>query len=441
MRKTLAVAWNEYLRNVRSKAFIIGVVLMPVLMGAGVFIIAIERSVKDVAPQSFVLIDRTGLLAGPIGRALEERNRSAIWDEREPDRQVRPRFLLEAAPEAGTEAELQLELARRVKDKELLGWMVVGADVPAGDGADASLAWLTNTPTNEALPNWLAEQIHEFMRQRRFDAAGLDLGLMQKLSARAPLEKKGLPSVGAEGELREAQASNDAANIAVPSVLAFLIYMLIFMNAPAMMNAVLEEKIQKIAEVLVSAVTPFELMGGKLLAAVMGALTLAVLYVGAGLLFLHNVEGVPPAVVEAVGPGILAWFGVFLVLGLLMYGSICTALGAACSELQDAQSLIGPVIMLCVFPMMFFGAIISHPDSTVSRVVSFIPTATPMLMLLRVAMPPGVPWWELLLSVLTTLLFCVGCIFAGSRIFRIGLLSQGQTPKFTQLIRWALSRR
>ncbi|MGQ0554052.1 MAG: ABC transporter permease [Planctomycetota bacterium] len=441
--KAWTVGWNEYLRSVRTKAFLVGVLVMPLLMGAGLIVAIVAKETKDVADQHYVVIDRTGAMTPVLDAAAEARHRDGIWKGK-PDadgqrEQIAPRFVREElALSAGDPLDLEQELtlAQRVRDKELLGYLVINPEALSEVPEPGALAWHTASPTNNDLPDWLEATLHEELRQQRFQRAGLDAALVSRLSARLELETRGLPSRAAGGTVKAAEASNDVADVAIPIGLMFMIYMLIFMSAPAMLNAVLEEKMQKIAEVLVSAVSPSDLMAGKLIAAVLTSFTLAVIYLGAGVTALNLWPDVPPVITAALGPGILAIFFAFLLLGLIIFGSICTALGAACSELQDAQSLMGPVILVCMAPMFFFGVVLDSPDSTLSRIVSFIPTATPILMMLRVAMPPGVPWWELTAAIAVMLTFSVFCIFAGGRIFRIGLLAQGQTPKFRQLLRW-----
>jgi ABC-2 type transport system permease protein len=219
-----------------------------------------------------------------------------------------------------------------------------------------------------------------------------------------------------------------------------MLFMLVVMSVPALMNNVLEEKMQKIAEVLISSVTPFELMMGKLLSAVCVSMTLGVLYVGTALAFVHNVDDIPPQVLTALNPGILAWFTFFLLLALLIFGSMFSALGSACSELQDAQTLMMPAMILMMLPMFFLGPVIDNPGGPLATILSLIPPFTPLLLFLRMAIPPGVQWWELTLALVLTGAFTSVCVMGSAKIFRIGILSQGQTPTYRNLIGWLMSR-
>ena len=127
------------------------------------------------------------------------------------------------------------------------------------------------------------------------------------------------------------------------------------------------------------------------------------------------------------------WFILFQLLALFIYGSIFSAVGAACTEIRDAQSMMFPAMLGMLVPMWVFLPIIQSPSSAFARVMSLIPPFTPMLMMLRISVPPGPPWWEIALSVVLTVLFMLGCVWASAKIFRIGILSQGQTPSFARL--------
>jgi ABC-2 type transport system permease protein len=133
---------------------------------------------------------------------------------------------------------------------------------------------------------------------------------------------------------------------------------------------------------------------------------------------------------------LVAWFLVFQVLSVLMYGSLFIAVGAACTDTKETQALLMPVMLLACLPMFVVGPILQDPDSSFAEWMSFIPFATPMLMITRQAIPPGVPTWQPLLGVAVVLLTTVLCVYAAGRIFRVGILLQGKGAKFNDLVRW-----
>jgi len=447
MAKAWTVARTEYIRAVRTKGFILGVILMPVLMSGGWIAAKISEEARDVADRRFAVVDRSGRVLPALLEAAAARDEHGIWGQGPAREQERPRCV-PGEPPPGPTAGAVVELSDRVRADELSGFLVVGADVLAplppprddgtqpGDDLDRELAWFTDTPTYGDLPDWIRGSVAELARTTRLGEAGIDPALVARLSASPGLRTMGLAERTASGDVRAAEESSRAATEAVPLILSILLFVLVMSTAPALLNTVLEEKMQKIAEVLVATVDPFDLLLGKLLATTGVALTLSVIYLGAGLAFAGTSDFVPPQVLEAVTPATLAWYVLFQVMALLSYGALYAAIGAACSEMQDAQNLMGPLMMITMVPLFFIGPVLAEPDSTLSTVLSLVPTATPMLMMMRVSAPPGPAWWELVAAVVITGAFTAGCVWAGGRIFRIGILAQGQAPTWRRLWSW-----
>jgi ABC-2 type transport system permease protein len=137
-----------------------------------------------------------------------------------------------------------------------------------------------------------------------------------------------------------------------------------------------------------------------------------------------------------LNPALMAWFILFLICAALMYGSMFLALGSACSSISDAQSLLQPATMLLLLAYLGSFVAIRAPDSSLAIGMSLFPTMTPFTMILRMAIPPGVPGWQVILSI-TILIASTGLVvWAASRIFRIGLLMQGKAPNLPELLRW-----
>jgi ABC-type Na+ efflux pump permease subunit len=204
------------------------------------------------------------------------------------------------------------------------------------------------------------------------------------------------------------------------------------MTSPILLNAVVEEKMQRIAEVLLASVSAGQLLGGKLLAGVGAGLTFAAVYLislALSLAFLNAAHWVPPAA--------YAWFFPFLLCGLLTFGSIFAAFSAASQDLKDTQNFAGAVALFLVVPLMLTIALMEAPDGPVARTLSFIPPISPLLMIMRVAVPPGPAAWEPWLAWILGLMFAVVVIWLAGRIFRIGILSHGRTPGWRDILRWA----
>ena len=163
-------------------------------------------------------------------------------------------------------------------------------------------------------------------------------------------------------------------------------FMVIMVGATPAMQGVVEEKGQRIAEVLLGSVSPFELMAGKLLGLVGVSLTMAAVYLGGGYVVAQRY-----GVADMLSPALMAWFVVFLVLALLIYGSLFIAVGAAAGDVKDTQTLLMPVMLVACLPFFALGPIMQDPNGPIAVACSWFPFATPFLLVARQSVPPGVP--------------------------------------------------
>ncbi|MHC4550931.1 MAG: ABC transporter permease [Planctomycetota bacterium] len=426
MSKVWRVAKNEYLNIIRTKAFIISIVLMPVLMGGAIAIQALLGDKVDLSDRRFAVVDETGRLFDGLKRAADRRNTGEIFRTRDGERdQLQPRF----RPEAASQDPAQL--SARVRSGDLFAYVVVGEGVIAGEG---EIAYHTGTPTYQDLPNWLRGALNAEIRRLRFAEHDLSQELVRQLTRPARWGQYGLVEVTEAGEVKEAEKVNQLATFGVPAGAMWLLFMLVMMATPALLNNVLEEKMQRIAEILVSSVSPFELFLGKLLGTVFVSWTLAVLYLG-GITYVLLYFGVA----DVVPVSLYFWLLFWQLMALLIFGSIFSGIGAACSEMRDAQAMMGPAMLILILPMFVWFIVLRQPDSPFAVGISLFPPATPFLMLLRLAVPPGPALWEISLAILLTVAFTLACVWAASRIFRIGVLAQGQAPSFRRLLSWVFS--
>jgi ABC-2 type transport system permease protein len=464
--KVARIATTEYLNAVRSKAFIIGVILMPVMMGGGLIAnVLAERSV-DLRERKFAVLDESGRMYARLAAAIEERNegifetegasagsplqptvpvgpgrsdRSADGSPPEPAtrRQVRPRFGIERYEHDPSEQRgPELVLSDRVRDDDLFAFLVIGEDAyDAKRSADDVVSYYSDSPTYDDLPNWIRSWVQKEVESARFEVAGLDEKLVDDLTRPVRFKDRGLVAETAAGEVVGGEEEDEFQTKGIPIISMFLLFMLVMMSAPQALNVVLEEKMQKISEVLVSSVTPFQLMMGKLLGTVMVSMTLSVLYLGAVYLSADHFE-----VGDKIPLHFYGWFVFFQIMALAIFTSLFSAIGAACSEMRDAQSLMTPAMILVLIPMFFWLVVLKSPDGPMSVALSLFPPATPMLMMMRVAIPPGPPLWQLVLAVVLTVGFTCLCVWAAGKVFRVGLLSTGQAPTLRRLAGWVFSK-
>jgi ABC-2 type transport system permease protein len=456
MRKALVVARREYQAAVRTKAFLISLFLMPLLMGGGAIAQFLLQGQVDTREKRFAVVDRTEgeRLAAALAAAAQQRNTEQIFDQ-ETGEQNKPAFKIERVspsdPTPEAISQQRFELSERVRNDELFGFLEIGSDVydsndppatraPAAPGdvkvSDAPLVrYQSNSPTYDDFRDWARPIVEEAVQRERFKLSQLDEAAVRAVIRPVPLVVKGLSEKdAATGAVQEAKDDNQAASILVPAALMILMFMLIMVGGTPAMQGVVEEKMQRIAEMVLGSIPPFELMMGKLLGLMGVSLTLAALYLG-GAYWAANHFGFA----DLVSPRVMAWFIVYLIVAILMYGSLFIAVGAACSDIRDTQTMLWPVMLLAMLPLFVWINVAREPASTFATAISFVPTATPMLMIIRLAVPPGIPWWQPALGLVVMLATTLVCVYAAGRIFRVGILMQGKGASMRDLARWIVT--
>lgn len=432
IEKIFRIARAEYLNSITSKAFILGVLATPLIIGATLLIEGISSRAKGGEDRGLGVVDQSGRLFAPLAEKSAERNQNGLVKD---GKKVRPAFRLESIPTTADEPDDELiwRLSERVREKELFAFAIIGADV--FDAETPTIRYFTNTPTYRELPNWLRQGVDEELKRARFAAAQVDAEEIKRLMRKTDLQGMELAEKDADGAISSKAARSEVLTMLVPSFGMFLLFMMIMTSAPTLLNSTLEEKINKISEFLISAVSPFELMMGKLVGALLTAVTLSTTYLLALAYVAHRHN-----VLELIPSSLFVWFFVFLILAMMTFGAFCLAIGSACTEIRDAQSLMMPLMLIMVIPVLLWQPVMQNPAGGFATAVSLIPTATPILMFLRMAVPPGVPWWEVALSVIICTLFMLFAVWSAAKIFRIGILSQGQAPSFSKMLKWIFSK-
>ncbi len=269
MRKTILVALRDYNAAVRTKGFIIGLLVMPVMLGGSILVIKLTEDRVDTTDRRIAIVDRSGAVAPALVEAAERRNESDIYDE-ETGKKVRPACILEIVEPNEDDIEAQrLELSDKVRAGELFAFLEIGKEVVhPGDDADAArITYHSENPVFDDERHWLVHPINDRLRSVRVAEADLDDETVVRLVRWMPVEGLGLITLDEDtGEVKDADASEFEA-IGIPYVMMMLMLMLIMATVNPLIHSVLEEKMQRIAEVLLGSVRPSQLMFGKLLGA------------------------------------------------------------------------------------------------------------------------------------------------------------------------------
>ncbi len=436
MRKVLWIARREYLSTVRTKGFIIGLVVAPLLMGGGLIAMLLMRNQVDTRDQRVAIVDRSGQIGAALVEAADARNAKEVADPKT-GKKLKPAYVLEVVPGPNADVDQQrLELSDRVRRGELHGFLEIGPQiVHPGTNTDAGrVRYYSKSSPLDDLRRWLGSPLNDRLRQCRMAEAGIDVRQVPDLFTWASVEGMDLVTREKEtGAVREAQRSNEAAAIGIPAALTGLMFLLLMVGTSPLLHLAMEEKSQRIAEVMLGAAKPFELMLGKVIGGVAVSLTGSVFYVGGGSAALIGM-----AQTQLVPWGLLPWFFAYLLGAAVMFGGLFAGLGAACSDAKDAQTLQLPAMLPVLIPMFVLGPVLKEPNSLVATWMSLMPPFAPTLMLLRQALPGGVPLWQPVVALVGVLLCAVLSVWAGGRIFRVGILLQGKLPRFGELLRWVV---
>jgi ABC-2 type transport system permease protein len=444
MHRVLVIAGREYFAAVKTKSFVIGVLLMPILMGGGFIAQAFLRDQVDPRPKHYAVIDRTAgqPFFAALEQAAEQRNRQ--FADPETGKHTKPAFLLErvVVPAGADLPSLRLALSDRIRDGELNGFLEIGSQVfepsPVPGGAPApesqAVRYQTNRPSYMDFPKWAEATLNAAVFSGRAGKKGVSSADLVAIVQPVPLLNKGLTKRDPQtGAIVDAPDQNPIVAFLLPGGMVVLMFMVVMMGCAPLMQGVMEEKMQRIAEVLLGSVRPFPLMLGKLLGMAGVSLTMAAVYLGGAYWAVRHF-----GYAEYLTPELIAWFLVYQMLAVFMFGSLFTAVGAACSDMKEAQAMMMPVTLLIMLPMFVWVNVIQEPTSTFSTAASLFPPATPMLMTARQAVPPGIPVWQPLLGVVLVLATTLMCVYAAGRIFRVGILLQGKAPRFADLVRWVI---
>ena len=428
MRRVLTIARSEFQTAVRSRGFLVGIMLMPLLFGGAVVLQHIVERQSNSAMRRVGIVDETGQLFAPLAAATEAWNRGKR--DIGPNVPDGPQFAVERIPPGPDRQALRLALSERVRRQELFAFVELPAGL-LGTSGSVRIRYYSAAPAFRELPDWLQRAILKEVVSRRFIQANVSPIVVASLLKPVGTDEFGLAARGTDGHVREALELDRVRTIGIPVAFMFVLFLVVVMTTPQLMNSVLEEKMSRISEVLLGSVRPFELMLGKLLASTAVSALMTVVYLTGGG-WAANRWGY----LDVLDPWMVAWFVVFLLLSVLMYGSFFIAIGAACSDLKDAQNLMGPAMVILMVPALTWTLVTRAPQSAFAVGVSLFPPATPFLMLLRLALPERPPAWQVVLGMLLTLAATMAVVWAAGRIVRTGLLMQGKGVSVGEMWRW-----
>ena len=470
MDKILVIASREFRAAVLNKAFLVSLVLMPVLILISSNASRVAQGWKSQKKRAIAIIDRTpgkGVDAVQTLELLREKELGRLNELAKSENAAGGSaeiltgqlglltFEMIAPPKDNSEAlKMRYELGRRVASGELAAFFDIGPaalDAKPTIPEESAVSYYTDKALDRDILLGVGVKLMTIVQLQR-SAAQNPLLLMRKERRYSPEEitslveaagktvgkglvQRDLPSLDDSGKVQDGKEVQSGLRPLVPMFASITLFMIVLIGASPQLQGVIEEKMNRIGEVLLGSASSFQVLSGKLLGMTATGLVLSIVYMGGGLLAARhwNLAG-------DLRWDLPFWFLLFQGLALLFYGSLFIAVGSACSDMKQAQSLLMPVTLSLSLPLMFLLPVMEDPTGALARTLSFIPLATPTIMLCRLVAAPNLPLWEPLLGAALVILATVVAIWVAGRIFRIGYLTTGKAPSIVELTRWVFSR-
>jgi ABC-type Na+ efflux pump permease subunit len=428
MRRVRAVAWREFRHTVLTKGFIFGAIVLPaVMILAAPLIPLLMNSETPPIEGRVVVVDRIGghLEALRIAVQPPAKDESTPRDPLNTPVERRPRIQFEASIEGAPADADEAILRGQVGKQELAALLVITRQ---DDQVRAEL--LVPSSASPRHTSFLETATEEALVRARVAATGQDYAQLRGLMrdgkvATARVSPEGIASPE-QTELR----------MLVPLGFMMLLWIAIFTSANYLLTTTIEEKSSRVIEVLLSAVSPMELLLGKLLGQAGVSLVMLLMYGVAGLGGLSAL-----AMLDTVPLSHVLWFLLWFPIAYFMVAAIMAGVGSAVSDLREAQSLVGPAMLALMVPLILWMPIVEYPNGGLAVAFSFIPPASPFVMVLRLtAANEPIPVWQSILALVVASGSVAALVWAGARIFRVGVLMQGKTPTPRELLRWIRTR-
>ena len=424
MHKIWLIIKREYLTRVRKKTFIISTLLFPLLYIALIFGMGYiaKESVQNL---KVAVIDSSGYFSESL-----------------------------LAKENSIDKSSSLTLIKNNPEKVIADHKAAGFDgyivIPSINwktGTD-SLFFKSNKSYGSSSTAIVEAKLNRIWNAIKNDSLQIDADKQQVLiSSHLGLSSKNIKDVKANAKTAEG----------IGYVAGLLIYLILLIYGSQVMMGVMEEKTNRIAEVIVSSVKPFQMMLGKILGIGMVALTQFFIWI-AFVVIVYNIArvsgsggGMANAMVGQMQnmfvsvnvPLILFCFGFYFLAGFFFYSSLYGAIGSAVNEdMREAQSLSFPITMLVIISIALMSSAIANPTSPIAVWASIIPFSSPIVMMARIpfGVPNTVPWWQLGLSMLMLILGFIFTVWFAGKIYRTGILMYGKKPSWKEMIKWAFRK-
>jgi len=437
MNKMFAVIKREYLQAVRKKMFMFMTLFFPVLMAA-LFIVPGLMVAKGLGGKKVAVIDGTGVLQNAFAHHIEP----AVPDPKKAlsgrSRGELPQSIdveyVAANGQASMTGSAKPYLDRLNADKDSGKRLDAVLLIPSNafDGNDAKMTYYSRSSTDVFSQERLASVANRAIQRQRLSGRGIDPAVVDTLTREVPIDSVQLSRSGE-------QKKGSEATLIFGFIFAALLIIPSFIYGLETMRGIVQEKSERIVEVLVSSMSPRELLTGKILGVAAVGLTQIAAWLT--IIAVAGVFAAPAAmaagfdVKQFLRPMVFVYFALFFILGYLTFVCVYAIAGAACNTDKEAQQLVAPIQMLMMVPWFVMFAIITNPDSSFSVALSLMPVYGPITMFVRTLVSEP-PVWHVITSIAVSIVTILVFFYVTAKIFRVGILSYGKRPTIPELWRW-----
>lgn len=419
MRKIWLVVKREYITRVRTKAFILGTLALP-LLSLSILVISVFLSGgRSGFGVKIAILDQVGGLGSAVEKALTK-NKFPAQSEIQ---------IVQVAEHPSP--RLEADLNAQVENGNLDGVLVLPEGLVSGT---AAARFHAKSMPAMALLGPIERAVSGAIIARRLAEHGKQAGAMKNIFD--------LAKVQLISPLSQKDEDSSESHFAIAIIAGMVLYMTLIVYGMSTMRSVMEEKSTRMIEILVSSIRPFDLLTGKILSVGAVALTQYLIWaVTVGVLFASASSVAtllrPGAAAPAINlsPTLLVYLVVFFLAGYFLYSALYAAAGAIVSTDEEAHHVQMPLTLLILCSFMLFNVILNDPNSTLSVVLSMLPFLSPILMTLRVAMQTP-PLWQIVLALAFSIATTFYVIRISARIYRVGILMYGKRPSLKELRRW-----
>jgi ABC-2 type transport system permease protein len=417
MRKIYKVAEREFTETVKTRTFLISLLFVPIIIG-GVMFFSEKLAPRKDAPRPPVRVR----VASPSKELSQE-----IETIFQGYNKAHPLGSIALGVVSATARSVEEQGKKDLRSGQLDAFGAMEGDLEGQEGAVRLFTYRPKPSQVDALGT-VERLLREAVIDRRYETRGLDRKMVEGIS-RISIQ---WTELGEEKGQERAQGQGQRmARMMVPFAFMYLIFLGIVGMGQHMISSIIEEKNSRIIEVLLSAISPFELMAGKIAGLAGVGLAVTALW-GAAAYGAARWQGIQ----IDVGAGLLVYSLLYYILGFVLFSAILAGVGSTCNTIKETQSLMMPIMLVFVIPMVAWPRLAQEPNGELARVLSYVPPTTPMVMVLRLSSGTDIWPGEVVLSILALSAGVLAALWAAAKVFRTGILLYGKRPGAREILRW-----